>query len=639
MGREPFLKKEIFVLEALRSFVGSWVAKILLGLLVISFAVWGVAGTVFSGAASNTVASVGESEVSVVDYLAAYNRNINEISQQAGRRLTQEQARIFGVEQRTLTDVVTGATLDEYARTLNMSLSQDTLAQMIADNPAFHDASGKFNRQQFQTAVNRAGMREADFIDQQNGNAVRGQIMEAIAEGELLPDVFDKALSDYAGEKRKFAYLTITPALSGEPSAATDTDLQKWYDANSKTYKAPEYRKVEILALEPKDVVDEVIVSDEDVEREYEGRKQSFGTAEQRRVQQLVLSEEKAKQAKLDLAGGATFETILAENNIKPSDADLGLVVRSRLPKALQEPAFSLRLNNVSEIIDGPFGPTLLRVIEIQPASQKTLAEVADQLRKELALHQAGDQVIELQTSIEDARAGGATLAEAADRFKLKTRTIDAIDQTARDKDGNIISDLPASRELIAEVFKTEVGEQTSPLDLNSIGSLWYEVVDVLPARDRPLDEVKDRVRTDWRAAEQAKLVEQKAEALKKRLEDGATLASLATELGVEMQETGLLTRTGRETSFPSAAVSAGFAGTAKESAIADAATAGDKLLITVMDTEVPGSEISDAAKQEIERANLGAANDLLEQLISKLQSQYPVNYNPTLMQQALARR
>jgi len=202
------------VLEALRSFVGGWVAKILLVLLVASFAVWGVSGTILTAGSSNSIASVGETNVSIPQFIAAYNRSRNAMSRQIGTRLTQKQARAFGVEQRTLTDVVTSATLDEFTREMNMSLSQDTLAKMIGENPAFHSSAGKFSRQRFQNAVRQAGMRETDFVNAQNSNAIRSQVMEGIATGDILPKVFNKALAAYANEERKFEYVTITPALA-----------------------------------------------------------------------------------------------------------------------------------------------------------------------------------------------------------------------------------------------------------------------------------------------------------------------------------------------------------------------------------------------------------------------------------------
>ncbi len=629
------------MLEALRKFVGGWTAKILIVIMVASFAVWGVSGSMFDHAGSSAIATVGDTAVTPTQFIGAYNRNINQASRMAGRQLTQQQAEaLFQVRERALRDAVTSATLDEYASSLNMSLSQDMLARLLAENQAFQGSDGKFSRQRFQDAVRRAGIREADFVESQNSNAVRSQIMEAVATGSILPKVFGNALAAYASEERKFAYITVTPEISGEVLTPTEEQLKKYFEDNKKKYAAPEFRKVAILPLEPKDIADESAISDEQVKADYESRITSYRTAEKRRIQQLVLTKEKAEEAKLGLSSGKTFDELLTENNVKPADADLGLVEKTSLPKALQEPAFTLEANGVSGIIDGPFGATILRVSEIQPEATRPMEEVAAEIRTDLALRQASDRVTELQTEIEDQRAGGTTLQAAAEQNNLKLRIVEAVDRQSRDDKGEIISDLPNSAELLSEIFKTEPGEQSSPLDYNVIGSLWYEVLEVTPARDRTFDEVKERVTTDWTNQEKATLVAKKAEELMKKVEAGTSLQDISIETGAPLAETALLKRGGSDQAFPSTATTAGFSGDDKTIAIANSADPLNKILLQVTEVKRPEAEKpADNVQREIDQANAGAANDLLEQLITKLQSDYSVTYNPDLIDRALANR
>lgn len=628
------------MLEALRSFVGSWVAKILLGLLVISFAVWGVSGSMLTGAASNAVVTVGETTVPVNEYIATYNRNVNALSRQVGRNLTQEQARLLGAEQRTLTDVVTSATLNEYADNLSLSLSQDRLNEMLRSNPAFQDSSGRFSADIFRRATFDAGIRQEDFVRLQNHNAVRSQIMEAVAAGPALPKAFASALARYAGEERVFSYITLTPEQADSISEPTDTQLQTYFDSNRQTYAAPEYRKLALLTLEPKDIADEATIADADVEAEYQARKAAFSTPELRRVQQLALPDTaRADAAKAALASGDTFETVLSENNLTLSDADLGLVTRESLPADLRDAAFALPLNETSDIIQTAFGPRIIRVTEIRPGSTRPLSEVADEIRNDLALRLAADRVTAMQTEIEDIRAGGIPLDEAADRAGLKVRIVENVSRNAQAPDGSVISDLPNSRRLLEEAFQTEIGEQTSPLNFNDLGSLWYEVLDITPDRDRTLEEVRDQVVEDWKTAQRRDAVQAKAETLKERVEKGATLAAIAEDVGLEVATTKPLKRGETDDGFPEAATAAGFGGVEGHVAIAPAAENVDRILLVVDDVQAPEALAVDNYSNELERAELGAANDLLSQLISNLQARYSVNYNPELIRQALARQ
>ena len=108
------------MLDGLRKSSKSWVAKALLLLLLASFAVWGVSGSMLSGGTSNAVLTAGETKVSMIDYRLAYDRQMVILSRQLGERLTRDQARQFGIEQAVLGQMVAGAVLDEQSRVMNL---------------------------------------------------------------------------------------------------------------------------------------------------------------------------------------------------------------------------------------------------------------------------------------------------------------------------------------------------------------------------------------------------------------------------------------------------------------------------------------------------------------------------------------
>ena len=598
---------------------------------------WGVSGSILSGANSNSVAQVGETNVSVREFLASYNRNMNEMQQRIGRRLTQEEGRLFGVEARTMSNVVAFAVLDEYARTQGLSLSEETLARMLAENPQFRDSSGKFNRETFRRAVYNAQMRESDYIALQNASAVRGQVMQSFATDSILPKVFDEALRDYANEERKFSYIKITTKEAGSAPTPTEGELKAYFEENLKTYSAPEFRKLEILKIQPADLADESSISDEDVAADYEARIANYRTPEQRRIQQIVFkSQELADAAVKALGEGSLFETILSDNDVTLADADLGLLSKSQLPAALQDAAFSLEINTPSEILKGPFGPTMIRVTEVNLESTQQLDEVKEEIRKDLALRKAVDTIIDVQEVVEDARAGATPLSEIGKRIGVSSRVVEAIDRRALDPEGNVISDLPASRDLIDQAFKTEKGAQASPLDIEDSGYVWYDVLEIMPARDRTLDEVKDRVTRDWTAQEEAKLVLAKAEELKTRLQGGANLTDLALELELLVESTGFLKRNAQQEGFPRSATAAGYQGNTRAITIADGANPPEKLLITVADFKGVEARAIEVPKEQVGLANQGAADDLLNQMITNLQNTYTITQNPALITRAL---
>lgn len=633
------MDRNVTLLEALRSFVGSWAAKILLVVLVGSFALWGIEGTILSSGDSTTVARVGETRVSPSEFLGVYNRRLNATQQQLGRRLTREEGRLFGIESGALAQVVSSAVLDEYARVQGLSLSDDTLARLIRENEAFRDSSGRFNRDNFTRAIYEAQMREADFIEMQNAAGIRSQLAEAFTTGQVLPDVFNAALAQFTTEERQFDYFTVTPDSIEPPQAPTDEQLQAYFDANKSRYRAPEYRKLVVLSVEPKDIADEGAVTDEDIAKDYEARRATYVTPEKRRVQQLVFaSKDNADAAVKALSEGALFETIVTENGKSMSDIDLGLVDQASLPKAVADVAFSQPLNETSGIIDGPFGPTMVRVTEVEESKTTPLAEVSDRIRRDIALQRAADAIISMQETVEDTRAGGASIEQTAERLGLSARTIEAIDAEGRDIEGNQVKDLPAGQTLLSQAFRTEVGEQASPVDFGSAGYAWYDVISVTPDRDRSLDEIRQRVVTDWTAEETAKAVAAKAEEFRSRIEKGEELAEVAQKAGLEVAQTKHLKRNQSDAGFPAPAVAAGFAGDRNHVAIASGESSTQQIVLKVSDLKRPEAAVAELPGNIVEVANEGAADDLLSQLVVKLQGEYEVTQNPTLIDQLLTR-
>ena len=622
------------MLEALRSFVGSWAAKILLVLLVGSFALWGISGSLLGQGDVNTVATIGETKVPARDFVAAYQRNLGQIQQQTRQRLTREQARTFGVEARAFSDVVAFGTLDEYARRSGLSLSEDSLVRMIGENPQFQDSTGTFNRDTFRRAVYEAQMREADFVDAQNASAIRSQITRGFATGEVLPDVFAQALGEFSNETRVIDYVTVTPTAVGIVARPDDSTLQAWFEERKADYAAPEYRKLTLLQINPELIADEKAVSADQVAADYEARRANYEVPEKRRVQQVVFVDREAADAlAAKVAEGELFDTAITDAGLTSND--LGLVAQGEVPNAIGEAEFALELNGVSPVIDGPFGPTLVRGTEIAQPRTTPLAEVEADIRRDLALRTAADRVNDLYEAIEDSRAGGASLPEIASKLDLDVRTIENVDRTGRDASGAVIGDIPSSPTLLARAFEAQIGQQGSPIDGDQGGYTWVDVDEITPTRDRAFAEVADRVAQDWISAERARLVAEKADAIAAGLKEGATMAALAADNGLSVVTTQPLKRNAQGDAFPRSAVEAAFNGGPDVVFVAEGITAPERIVGKV--TAVAGDETPPPA-ETMELANEGAANDLLNQFIGNLQSEYAVTRNDAVIDAALTR-
>lgn len=630
------------MLGILRSAAGTWVAKALLSLLVLSFLAWGVTTRMAGGflAGHHAVITAGSTTVSITEYRLAYDRQINMLQQQIGQRISREQARAYGIDNQVLAQLVSGAVLDEQARKLGLGFSKDRLAELTRQEPAFQGPNGQFDRRLFESRLRDLGMRPEDYLKNRAQVAVRQQIVEAVSDGLKAPDTFFKAVALYRGEDRTIDYLTLPKSLVEPIGAPSDSVLQAYFETNKKTYAAPEYRKFSYVRLEPEDIMDIGAVTDQQVSDDYNKNKGRYTTPEMRTIEQLVFpTVDAAKAASDSLKTGATFDKIVIAQGKTQADTLLGTLSKDKITdKAVADAAFALAPNEVSPVVQGTFGPVLLRVTEIKPEVVKSLAEVSDQIRKDLALGEASRILLDVHDNYEDTRAAGSTLTEAAAKLKLKDVTVDAIDRTGLKPDGTIIKDLPASPDLIKAVFEAEPNTENEALTTTNNGFVFYELTSITPARDRKLDEVRQRVVADWTAEETTKRLTAKADELDKRLKAGTTLDVIAGELKLEKQTKRGVKREADDVDFGKDGAAAMFGVGEGGTGLIPSPTGEGQILFKVAEVFEPaGADASSVPDDAQKSFTQGMSDDLLDQLVAQLQTQYAVSIDQAAVAQALA--
>lgn len=631
------------MLSMLRNATRGWVAKFLLVLLIASFAVWGVSGTILSGNASSVI-SVGDTRVTPIELRLAYDRQLNQLQRQLGSRLTREQADAFGLTGNVISQLVGGAVLDEAGRKMGLGISGDRLAGIIGEDESFRDATGRFSRGQLRRVLSSIGMSEEEYVETRKAVALRNQIIGATAGETPLPDAYFDILAAYQGEERKFDYVVIDDSDIGEIADPADEQLKEYYDANLGEYRAPEFRKLLIVKLEAADIAHEASITDEELAAEYEARKASYTEPEKRTIQQLVFTDAAAAQAAADkLASGASFETLLADQGKTAADVSLGTLAKTEIPDTtIAEAAFSAALNEPTQPVDGLFGKAILNITEIIPGSTKPLSEVGAEIRRALAVNKAADEIFDTHDRLEDERAAGETLQKAAENVGLTPRIIEAVDRTARDKNGNIISDIPQSKEVLSEAFDIDPGFEINAIPIGTEGFVWVDVMDIEPERQKPFEEVRDQVREDWIAAEKAKAVASLAETFRERLASGDDFDALIGELipAAEgelkkvVQQTQALQRSATAIGLPQPVIAAGFS-RPQGSVIAQQRNSPlDWVVLKVTAVNAGDKPVGDAVRQS---AASQAGDDIINQLISRLQQDETVEINQTFIRQVLA--
>uniref|UniRef100_UPI0033423BDC SurA N-terminal domain-containing protein n=1 Tax=Bosea sp. (in: a-proteobacteria) TaxID=1871050 RepID=UPI0033423BDC len=146
--------------KAGQGFLGKLVIAVMFGFLIISFAIWGV-GDIFRGYGRNEVAKVGKVEIGVEQMRSAYQNDLQNLIRQQRRQISPEMARALGLDRQVLSRLVSEATLDQTAQGMGLAVSDETIRNLIFDDPVFRDASGQFSAARFNELLRSNGYSNA----------------------------------------------------------------------------------------------------------------------------------------------------------------------------------------------------------------------------------------------------------------------------------------------------------------------------------------------------------------------------------------------------------------------------------------------------------------------------------------------
>jgi peptidyl-prolyl cis-trans isomerase D len=629
------------MLRGLRKASSNWLGKgilaLVVGFLIISFAIWGI-GDIFRGFGRSTVAKIGRTEIGIEQFRMLYNDRLQQFARQLGRPIGSEQARAMGLDRLVTGQLVAEILLDERARQLGLALSDAEVSRQITNDPTFRGPNGQFDRFRFEQIIRNAGYTEARYVAEQRRRLLRLELVGTIAQGLNAPKALVAAADRYQNEQRAIEYVLLDRAQAGDVAPPTPEALAKYFEERKIMFRAPEYRKVTIVSLIPSEQAQWIEISDADVKRAYEERRARYVTPERRHVLQIDFPSVEAAQAAADrIAKGTSFVEIAKELGKTEKDIDLGTVAKNAMiDRAAADAAFAIKEGEVSAPIQGRFGTVLVQVVKVEPEQVRSFEEVAPELKQELATARAKSETLDVYNKIEDARAEGKTLAEAAESLKLPARTIAAIDRSGRDADGNPVN-LPDQQRLLPLIFSTDIGVERDPLQAQD-GYIWYDVTGVTPSRERPLDEVKDQVETRWREQEIATRLEGKATAILDKVKGGATLAEAAAPDHLKVETLIRIKRGEGSGPLSAAAVDAVFR-TAKDAAgKADAATPGEQAVFRVTDIVVPKLDAtSQDAKRIAETLDRGLSEDLYAEYIAYLENEIGVTINQSALNQIVS--
>ncbi|NNG05222.1 MAG: hypothetical protein HKM95_14155 [Inquilinus sp.] len=617
------------MLQAIRGKVGSWFIKILFGVLILSFGLWGINGIFGSGGPRQEIATVGDTEILPQAVVTGFQREVGRLQRSFGPQFTGELAVAMGIPFQVVDQLVTDALFLEAAADLGLGAPDALIAEQIRVEPMFQDAVGNFSRDRFLQILASGGFNETSYVVERRRELARLQIVDAVGAGAATPSVLADALWRYQNETRQVVGLIVDAGTVGRVAPPTEDQIAAFFQEHQEDHRTPEYRALSVISLTPADLADEVSLSEERVREEYDFRADSYITPERRAFEQVVVADEETARRIADTASeGAGLRG--AVDRLESGDTaiiELELAGRDGLFPELADIGFALAPGRVSQPVQSAFGWHVLQVTEIVPGTVRTFAEVREELAAELRLEGAIELIYEAANDFEDALAGGASPEQAAARMGLPVLRVPPIARTGATADGGEPAALAARQQVLDTAFGLADGGQ-SRLEETAEGGYFLVRVDRIEAPAvRPLDEVRDAVAAAWTEAQTAAAAEALALSVAERLEAGTEPATIAAEIGATLVESEALRRDGGNRGrLPETTVDSVFGAAVGDVVIAPSAEGQIVARVEAVDRAAAPDQQALDDLREAQAAALGG--DIVDTFVKALRAEYDVDVN-----------
>lgn len=613
------------MLESLRKGAKSWVAKVLIVLLIASFAVWGI-GDAFTTRLDSAVAEVGDQRVTVDAYADALVRQRGQLSQRAGQAVSYAEMRRYGIDRQILARLVRDAAFRAELARLGIAVPDTAVAEAIRTNPAFQSSSGGFSDPAYRLAVSRIGLSPAEF--EALTRTLLGQEMlteAAVAVAEPVPG-FAARLAAYQGEQREIEILLLEPGMAEDPGAPDTEALLAQYTANQDAYYEPERRTGRYLHVDIGALAAANRPADAEIAAYYEANRALYETPATRTIAQLPLDPATADaDAAAVRAGEESFEELALRLGETPAALDLGTVERGDLPEAVAEAVFGADAPGIVGPVEAPVGPVLVQVRAVDAGASPSLDEVRDSIAATLAEQAALDRAPQLAAEIEDLRAQGRTLDEIAAETGLVLHHFEGLAQDATLADGSLADGIETDPQFLDEVFTALDLEEREILATGDGGFLLVMVDSIEQRTLPPVEEIRDRVAADWARDRRIEALERRATALADQIGGGRPVSEVAEELGVDPIDLGLVSRASPTPLLPPDLVEALFDVDVGGAAAARGTAGAGVILGTVRAIEMPDPEMLAEMTAEIDEQASGLVRqDTVEYLSRAITAAVP---------------
>ena len=530
------------MIASIRKFAKSWVATLLFGLLIVSFAVFGIGNRdLFHAKISNAVITAGSRSVSMGEYKRDFDGFKAQVEQQVGRPITPELAVANGLDRRVLEGIASREAFAELLTKIGVRPADQQIAGEIQKIPAFFDqVTGRFDKVSYQRRLADNNLTAAAFEAKMRDQITEQEAGTGLVTGLRAPRAYAAMAAIYTSESRDVGYFGVEPGSVPQPPAPTDAQLTQLMKENAAQLTRPEFRTLTVVRFSPAQVSATTPIDPAELKKRFDFRKDTLSSPETRTVIQVPAKDPaSALQIAQALAKGgdpsaaakaAGVEAITYANKPQTAIPD----------KKVGAAAFATPAGQVATV-KGDLGLAVVKVMSVTPGRAVTLDEVRPALEAEIRKDAASEKVYDLTKVYDDAHQGGATLVAAAAKAGVPVTTLGPLTQSGRDLTGQPVQGL--TEKLMSTAWALPAGGESEVEDAGNGEFFAVRVEKVTPPSIPPFDEIKPVLARAWSQRELVKAMQARADELAARVKKGETLDAVAASAGAKVTHTPGLNR------------------------------------------------------------------------------------------------
>ncbi|MEO5376639.1 MAG: SurA N-terminal domain-containing protein [Magnetococcus sp. DMHC-6] len=520
------------MLNIMRRSANTFLAKVLLALLALSFGVWGV-GNYVNRQSSQPIATVNGHALTPQEFAHAYDSDFNQLRKQLGGSLDKKTAEMLGLKQRTLHSLINRYLVYDAGDALRLTVSPDYLRQSIATNPLFAE-NNQFDKNRYELLLRNNRMTPTQYEAQLRSDMLSNQLEQTLRTLTQLPTILLEDVYQQQNEKREVATLALNPKKLEATIQSTEEQLATYLKDHQDQFMSEEQVKLQYILLTSDSVRDLVKITQEEIDAYYQEHQEEYQRPESRLLSHILIKvEPQADQATQDAAlkkiqeiqkrhqAGETFEALaksLSEDVSAQQGGSLGEFTPGQMVPAFDNVAFTLPVGQLSDPVKTEFGYHLIRVDEIHPGELKSVAQMGDEIRALLFEQKAQDSVYERSITMEDQLNASGTLETIAKDLNLRYRETEWISRNDPKLQG--IELMP---KFITTAFSTPKGDHSSLVELDSGRFFALKVLDTKKSAPKELSEVHDAVKKAYITAEAEKQAKEQMETLLAEIQKGTS--------------------------------------------------------------------------------------------------------------------